>query len=377
MDRVARHGRWIGLVLAAGALVGGTGCNATYGTRSAPHPPQTIPDMDVPKELSMTTHPPITVAPPDILRIDASRLVPLPPYKIEPLDALYLFAEGAPEAEPVNGIYPVDPDGTINLGPRYYGQVQVAGLTPQEAEKVIAKQLARRLQNPAVAVSVAQSKGVQQIRGEHLIRPDGTVGLGTYGSVYVAGMTLPQVKACIEQHLSQFLLKPEVSVDVAAFNSKWYYVISDFAGSGENVVRLPATGNETILDAISQIGGLSPVSSKKMWIARPAPPRRRGGPDPAGGLEGHHPPRAHPHQLPDPARRPGVRDEPADDQGGHPTGPLAGPGRTPVRYHPAGGKYHLHHQEPGPRVRRGGRRTVTPVGRVEPAGGPAAVVPGG
>jgi len=29
--------------------------------------------------------------------------------------------------------------------------------------------------NPAVAVSVAQSKGVQQIRGEHLIRPDGTV----------------------------------------------------------------------------------------------------------------------------------------------------------------------------------------------------------
>jgi protein involved in polysaccharide export with SLBB domain len=272
MDRVARRGRWIGLVLAVGVLATGTGCGVTYGTRASHTPPQTIPDMDVPKELSMTTHPPITVAPPDILRIDASRLVPLPPYKIEPLDALYLFAEGAPEAEPVNGIYPVDPDGTINLGPRYYGQVQVAGLTPQEAEKVIAKQLARRLQNPAVAVSVAQSKGVQQIRGEHLIRPDGTVGLGTYGSVYVAGMTLPQVKACVEQHLSQFLLKPEVSVDVAAFNSKWYYVISDFAGSGENVVRLPATGNETILDAISQIGGLSPVSSKKMWIARPAPP---------------------------------------------------------------------------------------------------------
>jgi polysaccharide export outer membrane protein len=272
MDRVARSGRWMVLLAAAGALAVGTGCNVTSGTRASYAPAPLIPDMDVPKELSMTTHPPITVAPPDILRIDASRLVPLPPYRIEPLDALYLFAEGAPEAEPVNGIYPVDPDGTINLGPRYYGQIQVAGLTPQEAEKAISKQLARRLQNPAVAVSVAQSKGVQQIRGEHLIRPDGTVGLGTYGSVYVAGMTLPQVKACIEQHLSQFLLKPEVSVDVAAFNSKWYYVITDFAASGENVVRLPATGNETVLDAISQIGGLSPVSSKKMWIARPAPP---------------------------------------------------------------------------------------------------------
>jgi polysaccharide biosynthesis/export protein len=60
-------------------------------------------------------------------------------------------------------------------------------------------------------------------------------------------------------------------VDVFAFNSKWYYVITDFAGSGEQVVRLPATGNETVLDAISQIGGLSPVSSKRIWVARPAP----------------------------------------------------------------------------------------------------------
>jgi polysaccharide export outer membrane protein len=272
MDRVARRGRWIGLLLAAGVLAAGTGCNLTYGTRASHAPAPLIPDMDVPKELSMTTHPPITVAPPDILRIDANRLVPLPPYRIEPLDALYLFAEGAPEAEPVNGIYPVDPDGTINLGPRYYGQIQVAGMTPQEAEKAISKQLSRRLQNPAVAVSVAQSKGVQQIRGEHLIRPDGTVGLGTYGSVYVAGMTLPQVKACIEQHLSQSLLKPEVSVDVAAFNSSWYYVITDFAGSGEQVVRLPCTGSEKVLDAVALIGGLSPVSSKKMWISRPAPP---------------------------------------------------------------------------------------------------------
>jgi polysaccharide export outer membrane protein len=31
------------------------------------------------------------------------------------------------------------------------------------------------------------------------------------------------------------------------------------------------TGNETVLDAISQISGLSQVSSKQVWIARPAP----------------------------------------------------------------------------------------------------------
>jgi protein involved in polysaccharide export with SLBB domain len=37
------------------------------------------------------------------------------------------------------------------------------------------------------------------------------------------------------------------------------------------VVRLPCTGNETVLDAIAQIGGLSSVSSNRLWVARPAP----------------------------------------------------------------------------------------------------------
>ena len=45
-------------------------------------------------------------------------------------------------------------------------------------------------------------------------------------------------------------------------NSKVYYIITDGAGSGEQVFRFPVTGSETVLDAISQIGGLPPVSSK-------------------------------------------------------------------------------------------------------------------
>ena len=113
---------------------------------------------------------------------------------------------------------------------------------------------------------------MQLIRGEHLVRPDGTVGLGLYGQVYVAGLTLEQAKAAVEAQLSKYLYRPEVSLDVAAYNSKLYYVISDGAGSGESVLPLPSTGNETVLDAVSKAGGLSPVSSKKrIWVARPAP----------------------------------------------------------------------------------------------------------
>jgi polysaccharide export outer membrane protein len=40
---------------------------------------------------------------------------------------------------------------------------------------------------------------------------------------------------------------------------------------GQQVVRLPATGNETVLDAVAQVNGLTAVSNpNKVWIARPA-----------------------------------------------------------------------------------------------------------
>ena len=45
------------------------------------------------------------------------------------------------------------------------------------------------------------------------MRTDGTVSLGTYGSVQVVGLTLAQAKKAIETHLSAFLQAPEVSVD--------------------------------------------------------------------------------------------------------------------------------------------------------------------
>jgi hypothetical protein len=37
------------------------------------------------------------------------------------------------------------------------------------------------------------------------------------------------------------------------------------------VTPAPITGNETVLDAISIVGGLSQLSSSRIWIARPAP----------------------------------------------------------------------------------------------------------
>jgi protein involved in polysaccharide export with SLBB domain len=122
-----------------------------------------------------------------------------------------------------------------------------------------------------VSVSLIFSSGAQQIVGEHLVGMDGQVSLGSYGEVYVAGLTRAQAKEAIEERLTEFLEDPEVVVDVFAYNSKKFYVITKGGGFGDNIVPLPVTGNETVLDAIGSIGGISQVSSTKMWIARPAP----------------------------------------------------------------------------------------------------------
>jgi polysaccharide export outer membrane protein len=229
---------------------------------------------DVPRELCMATHPPYTIAAPDILLIDAIRVIPIPPYKLNPMDSISVsLAKGLTPDKPLQGVFPVEPDGGVNFGPDY-GKVMVADLTIEEARIEIEKHLKNviKLDRPEVTVTLAQFRGMQQIRGEHMVGPDGTVRLGLYGSVIVAGMTLDQAKGAIELHLSKYLMKPEVSVDVFAYNSKSVYVITDGGGFGEQVFTLPATGNETVLDAVGKIGGLPSVASKRrIWVARPAP----------------------------------------------------------------------------------------------------------
>jgi protein involved in polysaccharide export with SLBB domain len=226
----------------------------------------------IPGELKQVSLPPYTVAPPDILFIDALRMIPKGPYRIEPYEVLLITATNTLPNQDIKGPFTVGPDGRVALG-YGYGSVLVGGRTLTEAMDDIRVHLSKVLAMPAqVTIGLAQIRGMQQIRGEHLVRPDGTITLGTYGSVYVAGMSLGQIKTVVEKHLSNYLQDPQVSVDVFAYNSKVYYVIFDGAGYGMQVFRLPITGNETVLDAVSRVNGLAAVASKRrLWLARPSP----------------------------------------------------------------------------------------------------------
>jgi polysaccharide export outer membrane protein len=285
------HSRWR-LILAVVALIA-TGCASPF---RIPFPDQFAAcDPTIPREQSRTSLAPYRVMPPDILLIDAvynvrgatTRLrsgdqITVRLLKGLPLDLgdessqtnLLQLAAKQPElqAKIINGPFAVEADGSIDLGAAY-GKVLVAGLTIDEAKAAIEKFLhdSGGLRDPKLSVLLTDMNGRQVVSGQHLVRPDGTVGLGIYGDVYVAGQALPEVRQSVEMHLSRYLNDPVVSVDVMAYNSKVYYIIADGGGYGQQIVRLPCTGNETVLDAISQINGLPQVSSKRVWVARPSP----------------------------------------------------------------------------------------------------------
>ena len=225
--------------------------------------------MQPPREMAMRSLPAYRIEPPDVIQIEVLKLMPLPPYHIENYDVLQVRVLNTLIDQPIFDYYIVD-EGKINLGPAY-GWVRVAGMTIDQATVVIRKHLQEILRQPEVSVTLGRASGLQPVTGPYLVGPDGTVNLRQYGSVYISGMTVLEAKLAIEAQLRQFLDSPEVSVDIGAYNSKTYYIITAGAGQGDNVVRVPVTGNETVLDAISQVQGLSQLSSKNIWIARPAP----------------------------------------------------------------------------------------------------------
>ena len=170
-----------------------------------------------------------------------------------------------------------------------------AGAPPRELSKVAPP--AYVVEPPdLIRVEVLKALPDRPIAGELLVRPDGTVTLGYYGDVYVAGLTLKEVKAKVVAHLRGQLGDEQlglveadpkrpgrtmavaaadsvrVRVDVAAYNSKFYYVQGAVASPG----RFQVTGGDTVLDAINFAGGLTSAGdAQNVRLIRPGPPGGR------------------------------------------------------------------------------------------------------
>lgn len=219
-------------VIVAGAGLVAAGC--VHGGHHGqpvilPPPPGTVPS-----ELSKQMLPEYVIEPPDVLRITAIIRTPL--YE----DEAAAEDKKVPKRDPVTKkiIYGVAQD-KLRFTPLY------------------------------------------AVNDVYTVRPDGTVYLGVYGSLPVAGLTVSAAAESVRAALAQ-RVAPEaggtepdafaIVLDVVQYQSKRIYVFLDGGGQGEQIIPLPVTGSETVLDALATVGGLPPVASKRnVWVARRTP----------------------------------------------------------------------------------------------------------
>jgi protein involved in polysaccharide export with SLBB domain len=150
------------------------------------------------------------------------------------------------------------------------GQVGLVGSTAGESV------IPRLIEPPDILIlavsSAAQSPkaaALTGVCGAHLIRSDGTMSLGRYGDVFLAGLTLKEAERVIERQLAKYVANPEVRIEVEACTSKVCYVVTDIHGENEQLYRLALTGKETVRNLLARIPGLSPKLAKcRIWLAR-------------------------------------------------------------------------------------------------------------
>lgn len=218
-----------GLLAAAGLVA--SGCVHTGVGHTTP--PITVPAAGtVPRELEKVALPEYVIEPPDVLQIEVYQYTRPEPGKRLP-NAAELEKKDAGEKD----------------GKGYSGDLRALSIQP--------------------------------VYGQYTVRPDGTVYLGYWGSVPVAGYTLRQAAAAIRETLARQVdaeqggTKPEtliVILDVVQYASKKYYVIVDNGAGADQSFAYPVTGSETVLDALSNNFGLTAVSSRRnIWVARRTP----------------------------------------------------------------------------------------------------------
>lgn len=307
----------LGLLL-AGALAAPAGADDSPAPRPdraardlmpeiRPNPPVGIPADPPPHEGAMIDFP-LTIEPPDLIIVEV--LVALP-------------------GRPITGERLVRPDGTISLG--FYGDVHVRGLTPRQAKVKIVHHLRQFLNDDLLGLTVFHADGVKLAplprpgtkvpmemtlppRTNPFEKPDAEPPIppaakpaeppapGTTtaspprssrarrdGAGRPRRRLAPTARAVRARQDAPIPTGPEVAVlqdevagvaeyidpadsvrvflDLAAHNSRVYHVLGDVGSPG----RLPVTGKETVLDAISYAGGLVPTAEPTdIHLYRPA-----------------------------------------------------------------------------------------------------------
>lgn len=145
---------------------------------------------------------------------------------------------------------------------------QVARL-PRELEKTVLPALYLQ-PGDAVMLEVVDYTSEVRLPADQEILPDGSLDLGQYGRVIVAGLTPEEAEQLIEERLLDAGEEEREQVNVRVLEPQSvYYVLGEVSSPGS----YPLVGSETVLDAIVTAGGMTADASPcDVLLARPTHP---------------------------------------------------------------------------------------------------------
>lgn len=94
------------------------------------------------------------------------------------------------------------------------------------------------------------------------VRPDGKISMPLVGDFDVDGLTPSEIQLELTKQLKEFVLNPNITVEVLAVRSKKFTVTGEVGRPGS----YPLTGPTTVLDALTNAGGFRDFANRKKIV---------------------------------------------------------------------------------------------------------------
>jgi polysaccharide export outer membrane protein len=95
---------------------------------------------------------------------------------------------------------------------------------------------------------------------------DGNINLPLLGRVHAGGLTLQELENDLTTRLREYIREPQVIIQVTQFHSAPVFFVGAFKAPG----IYPLQGTRTLMEMLTQIGGLQPNASQRITITRRA-----------------------------------------------------------------------------------------------------------
>jgi|SRR5579863_6717006 len=94
------------------------------------------------------------------------------------------------------------------------------------------------------------------------IQPDGYINLQNVGSLYVQGMTVPEVVVALKKTYAQTLHDPIIDVDLKDFQRPYFVALGQVGKPGQYDLRY----DMTVTEAIGVAGGFMPTAKTQVFL---------------------------------------------------------------------------------------------------------------